>query len=71
MPSCRNCKHYHVHREEESWEMPHIFWYEYSCSARPTIANLVQFPFKVTQCKQFEERSNTGGKEKIGTLRMP
>lgn len=52
--SCFNCKHYHSHKEIESWELPHIFWYEYSCDKRPTVANLKQFPFKKTMCKSFE-----------------
>jgi hypothetical protein len=48
--SCRNCKHFH--RAEESWEMPHIWWYE--CSYREGMANLKSFPFTNTKCKGFE-----------------
>ena len=55
--SCVSCKHYHSHKETESWEMPHIFWYERSCDARPTIANLVQFPFENTSCQQYVSRN--------------
>lgn len=56
MNSCFSCKHYHRHKEIESWEMPHIFWYEHSCDARPTLANLVQFPFEHTSCQQYVAR---------------
>jgi len=48
--SCFNCVH--IHKETESWEMPHIFWYE--CSARPQNAQLKQFPFFNTKCKYHE-----------------
>lgn len=44
--SCYNCLH--LVREEESWEMPHIYWYE--CSARPQNSRLKQFPFRQTEC---------------------
>jgi len=53
MNSCYTCKHRHSHKETESWEMPHIFWWEHSCDTRPNIANLKQFPFKQTQCKEW------------------
>ena len=52
--SCYTCKHRHSYRETESWEMPHIFWYEHVCDARPTIANLKQFPFTKTDCPKHE-----------------
>ena len=54
MKNCFSCKHYHFHREEESWELPHIFWYVYACNVRPTVANLKQFPFHNTNCNKFE-----------------
>lgn len=52
--SCYTCKHRHSHREEESWELSHIFWYVHSCDMRPTIANLKQFPFNTTSCEKYE-----------------
>lgn len=64
--SCYTCAHFH--REEESWEMPHIWWYE--CSARPSMANLKSFPFTNTKCtlfKQFTPRSVSGLELKITT----
>lgn len=45
--SCFNCAH--LARESESWEMPHIRWYE--CNARPANQHLKAFPFKHTTCK--------------------
>ncbi len=57
MNRCSMCAHYHCHKETESWEMPHIFWYERSCDARPTLANLKQFPFKRTSCPRYSERT--------------
>lgn len=56
--SCYNCKHYSCHKEVESWELSHIFWYVYNCSVKPSIANLKSFPFKNTSCKLFEEKES-------------
>ncbi len=53
MNSCYSCKHYDSHKEIESYEMPHICWYIHSFDARPANANLIQFPFRNTKCKQF------------------
>ena len=50
MNACRDCKW--LLREQESWEMPHIWWWE--CTERPAMANLRSFPFKSTKCKSFE-----------------
>ena len=50
--SCYNCGNYV--RETESWEMPHIYWYE--CAAAPGMANLRSWPFHNTKCKHFVER---------------
>lgn len=55
MKSCYGCKHNGSYREQESWEMPHINWMVYICSARPGIANLKQFPFSKTNCSKWEE----------------
>lgn len=55
MNSCYSCKHYGSYKEVESYEMPHIFYYIYSCKARPANANLIQFPFRNTKCKQFSK----------------
>jgi hypothetical protein len=52
--SCYNCENYHAYREEESWEMPHIFWYVYVCDVKPTVVNLKQFPFRNTTCTKHE-----------------
>lgn len=52
--SCFTCKHSHSHKETESWEMSHIFWWEHSCDVRPSIGNLKNFPFRTTDCKQWE-----------------
>ena len=58
--SCFNCKYLRnfsspvrVMKEIESWEMPHIYWYE--CMAREANAMLKQFPFKRTTCKFWEK----------------
>lgn len=48
---CCNCI-----RQEESWEMPHIFWYE--CTLHPSWSNLKSFPFHHTQCKDFNQRKD-------------
>ena len=53
MQSCFTCKHRHSHKETESWEMPHIYWWEHSCNAHPGIANLKQFPFSETRCTEW------------------
>jgi len=41
-------------RAEESWEMPHIWWYE--CGERPQNESLRGFPWKVTKCKLREAK---------------
>lgn len=58
MNRCGNCKH--LTHQTESWEMPHIWWWE--CAARPAMANLKSFPFHNTKCKSFalSERPKTG-----------
>jgi len=56
--SCYTCTHYDSWKEYESWEMPHINWRVYACSARPSIVNLKQFPFEHTNCKDFRHVSN-------------
>lgn len=55
--SCFDCKHYHAEKEIESWELSHIFWWEHSCSVRPNISNLKQFPFSNTTCQKYERTS--------------
>lgn len=50
--SCYNCVS--LIREEESWEMPHIWWWE--CTACPGMANLKSFPFENTKCKAYVRR---------------
>jgi len=47
--ACRRCAH--LVRETESWEMPHIWWWE--CAAIPGRANLKSFPFAATKCQRF------------------
>lgn len=47
--SCRGCNH--LSRQQESWEMPHIQWWE--CRAAPAMVNLSSFPFKNTTCKKW------------------
>jgi len=48
--NCRSCKW--LRRETESWELPHIWWWD--CKKRPGFAALRSFPFKNTKCKDFE-----------------
>ena len=55
--SCYSCKFRHSHKETESWEMPHIYWWVHICDARPKVANLKQFPFNVTKCDKWETLS--------------
>lgn len=50
--SCFNCAH--LLRESESWEMPHIRWYE--CKARPSNVHLKSFPFRNTKCKHWVKK---------------
>ena len=59
LPSCRSCEHYDVHKETESWEMPYIFWYEHSCSAKNGVSNLKQFPFKHTKCAKHLNKNKS------------
>lgn len=47
---CRKCQHFS--RQTESWEMPHIWWFE--CGARPAMANLKSFPFHSTSCAKWK-----------------
>lgn len=54
--SCLNCAHC-VH-ETESWEMPHIGWYE--CRKRPHNSMLKNFPFRRTTCVLWT-RAKHGG----------
>lgn len=49
LPSCYECQH--LYRERESWEMPHIAWWD--CARRPAMINLRSFPFKATKCATF------------------
>lgn len=53
--SCYDCKH--LRRETESWEMPHIRWWE--CSANKSRANLLSFPFRNTKCRDFSPANIT------------
>jgi hypothetical protein len=55
--SCGNCKHYSCVRQEESWEMPHVFWYERECDVRSGVSNLKSFPFNNTKCEKFEAKN--------------
>lgn len=68
--SCWTCKHRESFREEESWEMPHIWWWVHLCHARPSIANLVQFPFEQTTCQKYEPTVNKGPSLKLGELNV-
>jgi len=58
--SCYHCAH--LVREQESWEMPHIEWWE--CAARPGCANLTSFPFVHTKCTAFSP--NKASQDKKG-----
>jgi hypothetical protein len=44
---CFDCRYFR--RETESWEMPHVWWYE--CRARHANESLRGFPWKLTKCK--------------------
>lgn len=46
--SCHGCAN--LHRATESWEMPHIWWWE--CLATNS-ANLRSFPFRRTKCPHW------------------
>lgn len=52
--SCFNCSY--LRKGTESWEMPHIWWYE--CLARPANEYLKHWPWKKTKCKHWKERKN-------------
>lgn len=53
-PACRTCRHLSL--QTESWEMPHIAWYE--CGARPANEHLPNFPMFKT-CKLWKARKET------------
>lgn len=57
--SCYGCKH--LRRESESWEMPHIQWWE--CSANESRANLLSFPFTNTKCRDFSPNITPAAQE--------
>jgi len=54
MDGCYSCVY--LIRQTESWEMPHIAWYE--CKARPANECLKGFPWKKTKCKLRKGRGN-------------
>lgn len=56
LPGCFTCLH--LHQGTESWEMPHIAWYE--CAFRPANEGLKGFPWKHTICK-----GHTPGREPL------
>ena len=58
MTKCRSC--FFFSRQTESWEMPHIWWYE--CSMHKHYTNLKSFPFK-NGCKSFKKRKDALGGE--------
>jgi hypothetical protein len=51
--SCYGCRH--LSHEYESWEMPHIEWWE--CSVRSSAMHLRSFPFLNTKCGDHEPRT--------------
>lgn len=57
MPSCYGCVY--LSKETESWEMPHIWWWE--CRKRPGVENLTSFPFRNTKCSVFQARPKAPG----------
>ncbi len=59
--ACRDCKNFV--KQTESWDMPHIFWYE--CAAEVQMSNLRSFPFKRVRCKSFSPRAAAKQKEDI------
>lgn len=50
---CHDCKD--LSRATESWEMPHIWWWE--CGSHPGYENLRSFPFESTKCRDFIPRA--------------
>ena len=69
--SCYECKHRESFREYESWEMSHIWWWVHLCHARPSVANLRQFPFHNTTCESYERANENSGKTKVRRLQIP
>lgn len=59
LPSCRSCEHYSVHKEIESWEMSHLYWFVHSCDVKPSVSNLKQFPFQNTKCKMHSNKNKS------------
>ena len=51
--SCYACGN--LRKANESWEMPHIWWWECN-SPSAGKANLKSFPFHKTRCKDFCEK---------------
>lgn len=66
MNACGNCKH--LRREQESWELPHIWWWD--CARHPARANLRSFPFHHTTCKSFETRHETARTDAQGLSQL-
>lgn len=64
--SCMSCRY--IRKEEESWEMSHIYWYE--CVKVPQNNNLCNFPFNNTKCKYFEESSSRNNLISLSSIKV-
>ena len=53
---CANLEHCY-----ESWEMPHIQWYE--CAVHSGYANLTSFPFHNTKCPDWVKTAKKDGQK--------
>lgn len=62
--SCHECKH--LRHETESWEMPHIWWWE--CRANKGMENLKSFPFTNTRCRHFYQKTQPRGLQLIANF---
>lgn len=58
---CFSCVH--LVKETESWEMPHVAWFE--CTAMPHVSNLRGWPWRSTKCSK---RRSPGGLIPASTL---
>ncbi len=52
--ACTDCVHYEWNQDSDDHYIT-AEWVE--CKRRPAIANLKQFPFKKTECVDFESRN--------------
>ena len=51
---CVGCVYYGYEKMVEDWEQPQYNWTKHLCAIRPQNENLLNFPFKHTNCPKYE-----------------